>query len=93
MATGTIEIDFGLGIGAFEAQVAVTGQTAILATSYAESWVMAEASTDHSVDDHKHFQMFVGLTCSVPTAATGFTIYARTTERMRGKWKIRWVWL
>ena len=92
-ATGAIEIDFGAAPGGFEASVAVTGQTSIEATSFAEAFFMAEASTEHSLSDQTHAPLFIAITCGVPTAATGFTIYARSIERMIGKYKLRWVWL
>jgi hypothetical protein len=91
-ATGSIEIDFGTGTGSNEASVAVTGQSSILAVDNAEAWMMAEASTDHTADDHKYAALFIGLTCSPPTAGVGFTIYARSTEKLLGRYKVRWVW-
>ncbi len=92
-ATGAVEIDFGSGLGSNEASVAITGQSAILSTSYVESWMMAEASTEHTLGDQTYAQLFMSLTCGVPTDATGFTIYARSTEKLTGKFKIRWVWV
>ncbi len=91
-ATGAIEIDFGSGLGSNEASVAVTGQTGILTTSSAEAWLMAEASTEHTLNDQTYAQLFMSLTCGVPTLATDFTIYARSTEKLTGKFKVRWVW-
>lgn len=92
-ATGTAIVDFGAYPGSNEASVAVTGQTTISATSKAEAFIMADdTSVDHTANDHKYGALFIGLSCGTPTASTGFTIYARSTEKLQGKWTIRWVW-
>lgn len=95
MATGqgTATIDFGAFPGSNEASIAVTGQGAILASSKAEAYVMADDTTvDHSANDHRYLTALVGLTCGTPTLATGFTIYARSTEKLQGTFSLRWVW-
>jgi hypothetical protein len=95
MATGqgTATIDFGAFPGSNEASIAVTGQGSILASSKAEAYVMADdTTTDHSANDHRYFTALVGLTCGTPTLATGFTIYARSTEKLQGTFSLRWVW-
>jgi len=95
MATGqgTAIIDFGAFPGSNEASITVTGQAEILATSKAESYVMGDDTTgDHTVEDHRYFECFASLTCGTPTAATGFTIRARSTERLQGTFALRWVW-
>jgi len=92
-ATGTATIDFGAFPGSNEASVAVTGQAAISGTSKCEAWIMADDTTvDHTAADHRYLAVFVGLTCGTPTAATGFTIYARSTEKLQGTFALRWVW-
>lgn len=92
-ATGTATIDFGAFPGSNEASIAVTGQTSILATSKAEAFVMADDTTsDHTASDHRYFAALIGLTCGTPTLATGFTIYARSTEKLQGTFALRWVW-
>lgn len=95
MATGqgTATIDFGAFPGSNEASIAVTGQGSILATSKCESYVMADDTTgDHTAIDHRYFAALMGLTCGTPTLATGFTIYARSTEKLQGTFALRWVW-
>jgi hypothetical protein len=97
MATGqgTAIIDFGaLGsTGSNEASIVVTGQASISAASNVEAYVMADDTTaDHTVSDHRYFSALVGLTCGTPIAATGFTIYARCTEKLTGEFNVRWVW-
>jgi len=92
-AQGTATIDFGSGAGANEASIAVTGQTTISATSKAEAFVMgADTTSDHTAKDHRYFNALCGLTCDTPTAATGFTIYATSAQKLTGTYKLRWIW-
>lgn len=92
-ATGTVTIDFGAFPGSNEASVTVTGQADISATSKAEAYVMADdTSASHSASDHRYFAQLVGLSCGTPVAATGFTIHARSFQKLIGTWSIRWVW-
>ena len=91
--TGTATINFGAHPGSNEASVTVTGLTTISATSKAEAWVMADdTSANHTAADHKYFPVFASLTCGTPTAGTGFTIYARSIEKLSGAWTVRYVW-
>lgn len=95
MATGqgTATINFGAFPGSNEASVAVTGQGSIGATSKVEAYMMADDTTaDHTASDHRYAAALMGLTCGTPTAATGFTIYARSTEKLQGTFALRWVW-
>ena len=93
-ATGTATIDFGAFPGSNEASVAVTGQSGILVTSKADAFVMADdTSTDHTAADHRYFEVFANLSCGTPSAGTGFTIYARSAEKLSGQWTVRWVWV
>lgn len=89
---GAIELDFGGGNGSNEASVAITGLTEILSTNAAEAFIMHEASTDYTADDQSYLDAFLGLTCGVPVDGVGFTIYARSTEELTGKIKVRYVW-
>ena len=92
--TGSAEIDFGAHPGANEASVTVSSQTDILATSKVESYVMADdTTTDHTASDHRYFAVFAGLSCGTPVEGDGFTIYARSTEKLTGKFAVRWVWV
>ena len=88
--TGIAVIDFGTGSN--EAQVFVSVHE-ILAACKVEAWIMADdTSTDHTANDHKYFVVFAALTCGTPEELSGFTIYARSTQKMTGKWSIRYVW-
>ena len=89
--TGSATIDFSTG--ANESSVTVTGIAAISATSKVEAWIMADdTSTDHTAADHRYFETFANLSCGTPTVATGFTIYARSIEKLTGTWTVRYVW-
>lgn len=90
---GTATIDFGAAPGSNEASVAVTGQTSILATSKVEAFVMADdTSAGHTAADHRYLPQLASLSCGTPTAATGFTIHARSVHKLTGQWSLRWVW-
>ena len=92
-ATGTVTIDFGAAPGSNEASVAVTGQGTISATSKAEAFVMGDStSSSHTASDHRYLGQFCSFTCGTPTAATGFTIYACSTQKLTGTWTLQWVW-
>src|SRR6266700_3989714 len=90
---GTATIDFGSFPGLNESSIAVTSQTDISGTSNAEAYIMADDTTaDHSAGDHRYLPLFLVLTCGTPTAATGFTIYGRSTEYLQGTFALHWVW-
>jgi hypothetical protein len=90
---GTAEIDFGAFPGSNEASVSVTGQTEITALSKAEAYIMGDDTTvDHTAQDHRYAAALIGLTCGTPSAGTGFTIYARSTEKLQGTFALRFVW-
>lgn len=90
--SGTATLNFGAWPGTGEAATAVTGQAAISATSAAEAFLMAEASGVHTAADVAYAALFIALTCTVPVAATGFTITARTAYALTGTFLVRWVW-
>jgi hypothetical protein len=90
---GVAEIDFGAWPGANEASVAVTGQGEITTSASAEAWLMADdTTTDHTANDHRYASILMGLTCGTPSDGVGFTIYARSLEKLTGAFKVRWVW-
>lgn len=90
--TGSVVIDFGAWPGSNEAQVAVTGQAEILATDHAEAWFMADATGDHTAADHAYVACLASLTCGTPTAAAGFTIFARSEHKLQGTFNVHYVW-
>ena len=91
--TGTAILNFGAFPGTTEASVVVTGQAAILSTSKAEAYIMADdTATGHTANDHRWLGVFAALSCGTPTAATGFTIHARSSQKLMGQFSVRWVW-
>ena len=88
---GSAVVDFGAFGGSNEASVAIS-DAAILAGSLCDAWIVAKSTSDHTVNDHTYAALFIALTCGVPTASTGFTIYARSTEKMQGTFNIEWAW-
>ncbi len=90
---GTATIDFGAFPGSNEASIAVTGLSTISNTSKAESFVMGDSTTaGHSASDHRYLAAFTGLTCGTPTTGVGFTIYARSQEKLQGTFLLNYVW-
>jgi hypothetical protein len=51
-----------------------------------------DTTTDHDANDHRYASILMGLTCGTPTDGVGFTIYARSLEKLTGAFKVRWVW-
>lgn len=90
---GSVEIDFGAYPGSNEAQVSVTGQTDITTAADVEAYVSADSTTtDHTASDHKYFAALAGLTAGDVVNGVGFTIYARSVEKLTGKFRVKWVW-
>lgn len=87
-------IDFGAWPGSDVTTKVITGQTSInSSTNIAEAWFIAEATSDHSVDEHKVAASIIGLTVSDIVTGTGFTINAVSSEgNMYGQFTIGWVW-
>ncbi len=95
MATGqgTATIDFGSFPGSNEAFVDVTGLGTISATSKAEAYIMGDDTAGtHTAADHRYVGLWLNLTCGTPTAATGFRIYGRSTEKLQGTFALRFIW-
>jgi len=94
MASGIGEsvIDFGEFPGSNQVIVSVTGQSLITTESHVEAFFMAETTSDHTPADHAFADTLVDLTCGVPIAGTGFSIYATSWQKMQGTFKVRWVW-
>ena len=90
--TGTATIDFGAHPGANEASVTVTGIATIGAGAKVEAFFMRSTSADHGANDHSYAALFTGLTCGDVVAATGFTIHARSEQKLTGEFSIHYVW-
>lgn len=92
--TGTVTLDFGNYPGSNEASVTVEGQTTITATSNVILSVKSDStSLDHTANDHSYFTTFVQLLSSTPTSGTGFTISARSHQKLTGRWTLNWAWI
>lgn len=90
--TGSTTIAFGGFPGSNEASVVVTGIAAISGSARVEAFFMRSTSLDHTVNDHSYAALLTGLTCGDVVAATGFTIYARSLERLTGEFTLQYVW-
>ena len=92
--SGSSIIDFGAFPGSNEASVVVIGQATITEASKVGAFIMGDDTTnDHTASDHRYLSTFIGLTCGTPFAGTGFTIYARSTEKLQGTFTVRWTWV
>lgn len=90
-ATGEATLDFGALPGSNEASVAFA-DVDVTATSKAEAFFMAgDTTADHTASDHRYIGLFVALSADV-TNGVGGTIYGRSTDKMTGTFKVRWVW-
>lgn len=89
-ATGSTTISFGSAPGTNMVTATVTGQTAIVAGSSAEAFIMGEASASHNAYEHAFVP--IRLTCGSVVAGTGFTITAVSELRLTGTFNVRWVW-
>lgn len=91
MATGSAIIDFGAFPGANEASIDFADAT-IAADSKVEAYIMADDTTiDHTASDHRYSGLWMALTAA-PIAGVGGTLYARSEQKMQGKWALRYVW-
>lgn len=93
-AQGTAIVNFGSPPGTNIVSVVVTGQSAILAGSLAEAFMMADTtvtgSAGHNAEEHKIVPM--NLRCGSVVPGVGFTIYAETEWRLTSTFMVRWVW-
>ncbi len=89
--SGVATIDFGAIPGATDTSLAVTGQTGILSGSTVIASIRPAATADHSVDEHRVEE--IDICAGNISAGTGFTIYAKTRNRMLyGQWSVSWMW-
>ncbi len=88
-AAGNAIVNFGAGSDT--AQVSVTGQAGLLATSIVSAWIPGIASAEHSADEHIVEEIQASAHSIV--ASTGFTITARTRNKpLTGQWTVAWAW-
>jgi hypothetical protein len=90
---GTATVNFGSFPGSNEASVAVTGQTQIGSTPEIKVFVNgSDTTTDHTASDHQYLPLLASFTAGAVVAGTGFTIYARSLEKLQGTFKLTWEW-
>ncbi len=90
--TGTVTLDFGAHPGVNEASVVVTGVATIGASAKAEAFFMRSTTGSHTANDHSYAALLAGLSCGNVVAATGFTIYARSEQKLTGTFTVQYVW-
>ena len=78
--SGVTTIDFGAFPGGSDATVTVTGQTGIVAGSVVQAWLVAQATADHTADEHR--VETISVTCGNIVANTSFDIYAQNTSQL-----------
>lgn len=90
--TGTTTIDFGTAAagGKQEVDLVITGATAIATMNHPQACLELVATSTHSVKDHMYAALFLALTCDTVVAGTGFTIHARSTQKLTGSFTVRW---
>jgi len=89
-ATGSAVLDFGAS-SKNDTSVDVTGQAGILATSKVEAFIRLEATSNHSIDEHRVEP--IKITAGNIAAGVGFTIYAESNLQVYGQWNVSWVWV
>lgn len=89
---GTATVSFGAGAGADRAQVTVTGQTGLIAGDHVEAWVMRDATSDHSADEHELLARDSRVLTEV-SASGSLTITVVCESTWTGDFTVRWVWL
>lgn len=88
------EVDFGAFPGASDTSLAITGLNDIAAGAIPEAWIVPQATTDHTLDEHiaNPPRVYAGNV----VAGTGFTIYAVNNDRgdflTYGKWTVAYRW-
>ena len=91
-AQGTSIVNFG-STPSVEATASVNGQTSILSTSCAESWIMEATTIDNNASNHRFGGVSFRFTCGIPINGNGFIIYVTCLAgAATGQFKICWVW-
>jgi hypothetical protein len=104
---GSGEVDFGPFPGAATAQLVITGQDAIAATSLVQAWLTVRQTADHSADEHEidpptvrcgalvpgvGFTIFGGMPHAVPSVETGGRRMPGRAALIYGRWSVQWRW-
>lgn len=89
---GATAIDFGAFPGSYDASLVITGQSAIVAGSIVQAWLVATATADHSADEHWVDPPFI--VAGEISPGVGFTIRATARDggRAFGLYTVHWKW-
>lgn len=88
----TTTVDFGSSAaGSQLAEVTITGQTSITATSRVKAWIAAIATADHNVAEHVLIPAKVTIRDIV--VGTGFTIQVASDLSLNGTFTVQWEWV
>ena len=89
---GSAIVNFG-ATPSMEATTTVSGQTGILSTSKAESWIMEAVTSNNNASNHRFGGVSFRFTCGIPVNDVGFTIYVTCLAgAATGQFEICWVW-
>lgn len=79
-SAGVASVNFGAFPGGSDAQVTITGQAGIGSGSVVQAWLVAQATADHTADEHRIETLSVS--CGNIVAGVGFDIYAQNTSQL-----------
>jgi len=89
-SSGTVTLDFDTGRNETSNQVLESG---ILSGALCEAYVMADTNSYHSTQDHTYLPILMSLTCGDVVPGVGFTVTARSLEKLTGRFVVRYVWV
>lgn len=90
--SGTCIIDFGKYPGNYQTTYVVSGQSLITASHTATAVIQYMATANYSADEVAWLATLIQLSTSPCIASQGFTIQARSTEKMQGQFVVSWAW-
>jgi hypothetical protein len=83
--SGQVSLYLGGFPGGNESSYTVTGQTSILSTAKCFAKINGDStSATYTANDHRYLAGLLNLSCSQPTAGSGFTIYSTSFEKLSG---------
>lgn len=92
-ASGLAVIDFGTFPGSNEASLVITGEAGIVAGSIVDAWIVIKATADHTENDHAYAAALAGVAAGTIVGAAGFTIHARSEQKLQGTFNVAWAWV
>jgi len=89
-SSGTVTLDFAEGRNETSNQVLESG---ILSGALCEAFIMnSDSNSYHTTQDHSYLASLVSLTCGDIVPGVGFTVYARSLQKLTGRFVVRYVW-